>query len=119
MQKALNWVKSNKKIIIAVTILVILLSILYFINKGSQSPSAATGSTQEKSVTEQKLIGILSCIDGVGTTDVMINECDGNIVGVVIVCRGADSLLTRNDILNAVSTALNIDKKIIAVYSMN
>ena len=118
MRKALNWVKENKKIVIAVVLIIIVLGALYFINEGSQSPTAATGYTQEKSATEQKLIGILSSMDGVGTTDVMINESEGMITGVVIVCRGADNIMTRNNILNAVSTALNIDKKIIAIYSM-
>ncbi len=118
MRKALDWVKENKKIIIAVTAIILILCILYFINKGTQSPTAATVSTQEKSPTEQKLMGILTNMDGVGTTDVMINETDGTITGVVIVCRGADNIMTRSNILNAVSTALNIDKKIIAIYSM-
>ncbi len=118
MQKTLDWVKENKKIIIAVTIIVIILVILYFINQGNQSPTAATVYTQEKSNTEQKLMGILTNMDGVGATDVMINESDGEITGVVIVCQGADSIMTRSNILNAVSTALNIDKKIIAIYSM-
>ncbi len=118
MRKALDWVKENKKIIIAVTAIVIILCVLYFINKGSQSPTAAMVSTQEKTPTEQKLMGILSNIDGVGTTDVMINESNGSITGVVIVCQGADNIMTRSNILNAVSTVFNIDKKIIAIYSM-
>ena len=48
----------------------------------------------------------------------MITENEGKILGVVIVCEGADNIMTRSSILNAVSTALNIDKKIIAIYSM-
>lgn len=118
MRKVLDLVKANKKIIIVVVLLIILISALYFINKGAQSPTAAIVSTQEKSAQEVKLIGILSSIDGVGTTDVMINESNGEITGVVIVCKGADNIMTRSNILNAVSTALDIDKKIIAVYSM-
>ena len=119
MRKVLDYVKDNKKIIIVVVLLVVLVTALYFMNKGKQSPTAATGSTQEKSVKEQKLINILSSIEGVGATDVMINESGDTITGVVIVCEGANSIMTRNNILNAVSTALNIDKKIIAIYSMN
>ena len=38
---------------------------------------------------------------------------------VVIVCRGADNIMTRSDILNVVSTALNIQKNIIAIYAMD
>ena len=48
----------------------------------------------------------------------MINESDGQILGVVIVCQGADNIMTRSNILNAVSTALKINKDIIAIYSM-
>ena len=118
MRKVLDWVKDNKKIIIAVALLVILISALYFMNKGTQSPTAATITTQDKSSKELKLTGILSNIEGVGLTDVMINESGDTITGVVIVCEGADNLMTRNNILNAVSTALGIDKKIIAIYSM-
>ena len=118
MQKVLNFVKANKNIIIVVSLLIIILGTLYFINRGAQNPTAATFSTQEKNVTEQKLIGILSNIEGVGSTDVMINESDGEITGIIIVCGGADNIMTRSNILNAVSTAFNIDKKIIVIYSM-
>ncbi len=119
MQKALEYVKENKKIIIAVVLLVILVFVLYFINKGTQSPTAASVSTQEKSAKELKLANILKNIKGVGAADVMINESDDNITGVIVVCEGANNLMTRSDILNAVSTAFNIDKKLIAIYSMN
>ena len=34
------------------------------------------------------------------------------------VINNADNIMTRSNILNAVSTALHIDKKIIAIYSM-
>lgn len=119
MRKALDWVKENKKIIIVAALIVVLVCILFFMNKGAESSAAGTFSSREKSVTEQKLTSILSNMEGVGDTEVMINESDGVISGVVIVCRGADNIMTRNDILNAVSTALNIDKKIIAIYSMN
>ncbi len=118
MRKVLDFVKANKKMIIVIALLIIILGTLYFINKGSQSPTAAMFSTQDKSQTEQKLIGILGNIDGVGDTDVMINESEGEITGVIIVCRGADNIMTRSKILNAVSTALNIEKSIIAIYSM-
>ena len=118
MRKALDWVKENKKIVIAVALIIILLGAVYFINKGKQSQTAATSYSQAKSTTEQKLMTILSNMDGVGTTDVMVNEREGEITGVIIVCQGADNIMTRNNILNAVSTALNIDKKFIAIYSM-
>ena len=118
MRAIVDWVKNNRKIIITVTLIVFLLIIMYIINLGSQNPTAATISTQAKSATEQKLTAILNNIEGVGTTDVMINESKGSITGVIIVSSGADNIMVRNNILNAVSTALDIDKKIIAIYSM-
>ena len=117
MRKVIDWVKKNKKIIIVVLLLAILIGTVYIIDK-SKSKTQSTSAYSAKSATELKLTEILSSIDGVGRTDVMITEEEGKIVGVVIVCEGADNLMTRNDILNAVSTALNINKKIIAIYSL-
>ena len=117
MRKVLNYVKANKKIIIVVVLIIILIGTIYFINKGNEKAASTTTSTQ-KTATEVKLSNILSAIDGVGATDVMVTESGGKIVGVVIVCEGANNIMTKNNILNAVSTALNIDKKIIAIYSM-
>ena len=117
MRKVIDYVKKNKKIIIVVLLLAILIGTVYIIDKGKTNSSSAV-SNSAKSATEVKLTEILSSIDGVGKTDVMITEEEGKIVGVVIVCEGADNLMTRSDILNAVSTALNIDKKIIAIYSL-
>ena len=117
MRKVIDYVKEHKKIIIGVLLLAILIGAVYFIDKGKKSTSTSVGNTA-KSASEIKLCGILSNIEGVGNTDVMITENEGKILGVVIVCEGADNIMTRSSILNAVSTALNIDKKIIAIYSM-
>ena len=117
MRKVIDYVKQNKKIIIVVLLLAILIGTVYIIDKGKAN-TASTATNSSKSATEIKLTGILSSIDVVGKTDVMITEEEGKIVGVVIVCEGAGNLMTRSNILNAVSTALNIDKKIIAIYSL-
>ncbi len=117
MRKVIDYVKENKKIIIVVLLIAILIGTVYLIDKGKKSSSSISAS-KEKTATEVKLTGILSSIDGVGATDVMITENEGKILGVVIVCEGANNIMTRSNILNAVATALNIDKKIIAIYSM-
>lgn len=118
MRKVIDYVKENKKIIIVVLLIVILIGTVYFINKSKKPSSMVSAVGSEKSDTEVKLTGILRNIEGVGNTDVMITESDGRIIGVVIVCEGANNIMTRSNILNAVSTALDIDKKIIAIYSM-
>lgn len=120
MRKVLNFVNDNKKIIIVVILIIVLIGTIYFMNQSTSNKKATSAVTLSgKSETEIKLSSILTSIDGVGATDVMINEGDEGIMGVVIVCKGANSIVVRNKILNAVSTALNIDKKIIAIYSMN
>lgn len=118
MRKVIDYVKKNRKIIIVVLLIAVLIGTVYIIDKGKNSHTSATYGTSAKSETELKLKGILSSIDGVGNTDVMITENEGKIIGVVIVCEGANNLMTRSNILNAVSTVLNIDKKIIAIYSL-
>ena len=117
MRKVIDYVKENKKIIIVVLLIVLLIGAVFLLDKGEKSSSTLAEYTA-KSQTEIKLRDILTNIEGVGNTDVMINENDGEILGVVIVCEGANNIMTRSNILNAVSTALNIDKSITAIYSM-
>lgn len=116
MRKVIDYVKENKKIFIVVVLIVILIGAVYVINKSKKPSYTATTSTM--SATEVKLSGILSSIEGVGNTEVMVTENKDEILGVVIVCEGANNIMTRNNILNAVSTALGISKKIIAIYSL-
>ncbi len=118
MRKVLNFVNDNKKIIIVVILIIVLVGTIYFLGRGgNKEPTRPT--VTEQSETEVKLTAILSSIEGVGATNVMINESKDEITGVIIVCEGADSIIVRNDILNAVSTALNVEKNIIVIYSMN
>lgn len=119
MRRLLNFVNENKRIIVVVVLILLLVVTIYFINgTGKGEEPSSVSSSAEKSATELKLRGILSSIDGVGSTEVMINQSEEAITGVIIVCEGADRIMIRNDILNAVSTALNVDKSIIAIYAM-
>lgn len=121
MKKLLDYLKSNSKVIVIIALIFALTVAVVLINRnnGSSVSVAATVSESGMSDTEKKLTAVLSSISGVGETEVMINESDNVINGVIVVCKGADNIMTRNDILNAVSTALNVDKKIIAIYAMN
>lgn len=117
MKKLLEQLKNNKTLLIILALVIVLILIVVFYNDTSGDASA--GSFNDKTQTEIKLEGILSSIDGVGESNVMVTESADGIEGVIIVCQGADNIMTRNDILNAVSTALNIEKNIIAIYAMN
>lgn len=115
--KALSeWFKEKKKIILVVLLIALLILAVFLFFGGSESTDAFSDAA--KSDTEFRLTTLLESMDGVGTVEVMVTEEEGVIVGVVIVCDGADRIMVRNDILNAVSTALNINKNIIAIYSM-
>lgn len=117
MKKVIEFLKANRAIIMISAIIVLLVIVLLV--WGGTDNNISVNAKADKTETELKLERILSSIDGVGDTDVMVTEGENGISGVVIVCRGANNIMTRSDILNAVSTALNISKNIIAIYAMN
>ena len=120
MKKAVDFLKQNKSALIVLVLLIALIIIAVSLNGNKRSALTSTaGSTQNKSVTEIKLEQILSEIKGVGQAEVMINESEEGIEGVIIVCSGANNLMTRSDILKAVTTALNVNGNNIAIYAMN
>ena len=120
MKKAVDFLKQNKSALIVLTLLLALIVIAISLGGGKSKLVTSTASnSQNKSVTELKLEQILSEIKGVGQAEVMINESEDGIEGVIIVCSGANDLMTRNDILNVVTTALNVKGNNIAIYAMN
>lgn len=119
MTKALEFFKRYKKIIIIASLLTVLIIFAVLLFGGKQQTMTINSATYERTETETKLMRILSEIDGVGKAEVMINEGEKGVEGVVIVCEGANSLMTRSNVINAVKVALNIEKSNIAIYAMN
>lgn len=118
MAKLIELLKKHKKITIIVT-LIIFLVVIAAVAFGGKSNSFTVNSSS-RSENEEKLVRILTEIDGVGKAEVMITEnADGTVEGVVVVCEGANDIMTKNDVINAVKTALKIEKNNIAVYAMN
>lgn len=117
MKKLIDCLKNNKIILVISALILALIIAVVMLGGGISGDSVS--DMQDKSSTEIKLEQILSSIEGVGDSRVMISESNEGIEGVVIVCRGADNIMVRNDIINAVSTALNVEKNNIAVYAMN
>ena len=119
MKKLTEYIKQHQKILLIAVLLVALIA-LAFTLYGSKNKVVNTSSVNvDMSASEVKLTRILSEIDGVGKAEVMINESEKGVEGVIIVCEGAYNIMTRNDILNAVTTALNVEKNNIAIYAMN
>ncbi len=116
MKKVIDFIRTNKKIFIVVGAILVLVLIVCIMN--TAKGEAGTSGGEVRSAEELQLIEILNRIEGVGKADVMITDSDDGIAGVIIVCEGGDNIMTRSDVLNAVSTALCIDKNNIAVYAM-
>lgn len=116
MKKFIEAVKANKTLLAILAVIIALIAAVIIFYNGDEAEGV---SSEGKSGTEIKLESILSSIEGVGESRVLVTEGEEGIEGVVIVCSGAENIMTRNDILNAVSTALNINKNIIAIYAMD
>lgn len=118
MAKLIELLKRHKKITIIVTLIIFLVAILLLAFGGTTKSFTVNSSVRSES--EEKLVRILTEINGVGKAEVMITEnADGTVEGVVVVCEGANDIMTRNDVINAVKTALKLEKNNIAVYAMN
>lgn len=120
MKKLTEYIKQHQKILLISVLLVVLIA-LAFALYGSKNKVASNTSSLNTNMSESevKLTRILSEIEGVGKAEVMINESEKGVEGVIIVCEGAYNIMTRNDILNAVTTAMNVEKNNIAIYAMN
>lgn len=118
MKKAIEILKKNKVIIAISALLIVLIAVAWALFGGNESILKTNSTSTEGSESEIKLMRILSEIDGVGRAEVMINEGEDGVEGVVIVCEGANNIMTRSDVINAVSVALKVDRNEIAIYAM-
>lgn len=66
--------------------------------------------------TEQKVARILQEINGVGKANVLVCETEEEIVGVVVVCDGANNLQVIMDVREAVSAALGTQQKNVKIF---
>lgn len=112
----MNIKKNGKDIIKMAVIAAVALALLIAVYVAFFSSSAT--SDVEYTDEEEKLCMILSEIEGVGKVSVVINS-EGEDVGVVVVCQGADSIAVRSKIISAVKVATGAAGDGILIYKMN
>ena len=114
----------NIKIIIGVMIVALLLLGYYAMNSNNNDISVSDLDTNdvgtvEYDVEEQKLANVLSQIEGVGNTKVMINRGkDEEVIGVIVIAEGAKSKTVCLRINQAVRTALSLTPEKVKIYLM-
>ena len=106
----------NNKTTRIVLLLLIALLLVFAVYRVFFKSEPKTTAVYEATELEERLSRILSKIDGVGDTTVMVSEEDGRAVSAVIVFRGADSILTRIRVIDAAAGALGISKERILIY---
>lgn len=73
-------------------------------------------SGKQYSETERKLVSLLEEMNGVGEAEVMVCETEEGVLGVVIVCEGANDLQVNMHLREAVSTALGTAQSNVKIY---
>ncbi len=114
----------NIKIIIGVMVVALLLLGYYAMNSNNNDISVSDLDTNDVGIVEydaeeQKLANVLSQIEGVGNTKVMINRGkDEEVIGVIVIAEGAKSKTVCLRINQAVRTALSLTPEKVKIYLM-
>ena len=128
IREIISKIKGIKNIKIILGLIIVAILILTYgsvklktesLNNGTTKESQTTVTSAEYTEEEKKLADILSEIEGIGKTKVMIcNGTEEQINGVIVVAEGANSPLVELQIKNAVATALKVNFNSVKVYSM-
>lgn len=134
LEKIKNFAKKCKnikgfEIICALVIAVIAICIYFSVNAIKTSSQQQASASAGESKIEVGIKNLLTQIDGVGECDVLVtykpsedgengDEMDStdNIQGVVVVAKGAQDVLVRIKIINALCTLLNIQADDIQIF---
>lgn len=109
--------RGSKNIQIIVAIFIIAIGLIIYSSVMTARRDGADVSASVMTSEEQRLSNILSSIDGAGKVETMITSQDGEIVGVIVIAEGANSITVRLKLLDAAATALGVSKQIVNVYS--
>lgn len=103
-------IKSVKNIKIILLAIIIALALIIY-----SSVTTKVESTSYMNDDETRLATILSSVDGAGEVQTFISKNSGKIVGVLVLSDGANNPLVRIRLVDATSSALGVDAKIVSV----
>ncbi len=106
-----------KNIQIIALIFIIAVGLIIYSSVTTANRGTSDGTNSVMTAEEQRLSAVLSSIDGAGTVEAMITSRDGDIVGVIVIAEGAESITVRLKLLDAAACALGVSKQIVNVYS--
>ena len=106
-----------KEIVILLALALALIIVAWTVFHTDDGEVGAVGlSTSEK---EQKIIGLLQQIDGVGEASIVVCEGEHGVESVVVVCEGANDFQVVINVRGAVAAALGTDEKSVKIYLKN
>ncbi len=114
VKSMIEKVKGIKNIKIVVLIFIIAVALVIYSSVAANKQDEKQSYQNDE---ETRLSSILSSVDGAGQVEAMITQSSGEIVGVLVIADGAKNPLVRIRLLNATSSALGIDSKLISVMS--
>ncbi len=145
--KLIELKKSKYFFVITAIVLIIILLCVYIVYSQEEEPQTGSQLEDQKAITEimeERLSLIIKDIDGVGEASVLISYASTaevvyesmasdslfsdkelvavkenlpDILGVLVVAEGADTIKTKVNIVNAVMTALSISADKIQVFA--
>ncbi len=117
VEKRKGSIGKIKEIAILLALALALIIVAWAVFHAGDSSAENVGlSTSEK---EQKIIGLLQQIDGVGEANVVVCEGENGVESVVVVCEGANDFQVVINVRGAVAAALGTDEKSVKIYLKN
>ncbi len=117
MGSVLKKLRGVKNIQIIALIFIIAVGLVIYSSVATAKSSDRDDTVSVMTEEEQRLSAVLSSIEGAGRVESMITSRDGNIVGVIVIAEGAESITVRLKLLDAAACALGVSKQIVNVYS--
>ncbi len=117
MGSVLKKLRGVKNIQIIALIFIIAVGLIIYSSVATAKANDRSDTASVMTEEEQRLSAVLSSIEGAGRVESMITFRDGNIVGVIVIAEGAESITVRLKLLDAAACALGVSKQIVNVYS--